>query len=66
MPPTAESYTKPEDIETTELIELENGYVELKNIAKSLKDEKIVLFFDIQLKRITKILKKRIKKALNT
>ena len=66
MPPTAESYTKPEDIETTELIELENGYVELKNIAKSLKDEKIVLFFDSQLNRITKILKKRINKALNT
>jgi len=65
MPPTAESYTKPEDIETTELIELENGYVELKNIAKSLKDEKIVLFFDSQLNRITKILKARIEKALN-
>jgi len=65
MPPTAESYTKPEDIETTELIELENGYVELKNLAKSLKDEKIVLFFDSQLNRITKILKARIEKALN-
>tara|TARA_X000000368_G_C23048264_1_gene720116 strand:+ start:354 stop:518 length:165 start_codon:yes stop_codon:yes gene_type:complete len=53
MPPKTTTPTKPNEISTTELIELERGYNDLRNLASE------------QLEKIHKILRNRLDNSLN-
>tara|TARA_R100001082_G_scaffold110947_1_gene92552 strand:- start:3586 stop:3777 length:192 start_codon:yes stop_codon:yes gene_type:complete len=61
MTPQPDHFTPPEEMSTTELIELENGYHELKDLAEDLKDSKKD-FFTVQIRKLNKIIKERLEK----